>query len=139
MQLSKKNSFSRWFSPILKSRWYFWHFEKKMIFIGYFFPKLQTVKDVVREAKNACFTRPFNKQHVKWSQTLSKSSQHYLNHIYWSIWMKYRWGKSLLVICKILGHFFNTMNADDKSSLLKKDNLTQPIKTQLSNKQKAFP
>ena len=129
MQLSKKNSFSKWFSPFLKSTWYFWHFEKKMIFIGYFFPKLQTAKDVVREAsKNACFRRPFNKQHVKWSQTLPKSSQQHLNHIYWLIWMKFRWGKSLLVICKILGQFFNTLNANDKSSLLKKENLTQPIK-----------
>ena len=30
------------------------------------------------------------------------------------------------------------MTADDKYSLLKRDNLTQPIPTQLSQKQKAF-
>ena len=42
------------------------------------------------------------------------------------------------MICKILGVFVNTLNTDNKSSLLKKDNLTQPIEMQLSNKQKAF-
>ena len=30
------------------------------------------------------------------------------------------------------------MSADDKYSLLKRDNLTQPIRTQLSQKQKPF-
>ena len=37
------------------------------------------------------------------------------------------WKKSLLVICKILGLFINTLTADDKYSLLNRDNLTQPI------------
>ena len=34
--------------------------------------------------------------------------------------------------------FVNTSSADDKYSLLKRDNLTQPIRTQLSQKQKPF-
>ena len=34
--------------------------------------------------------------------------------------------------------FVNTLTADDKYSLLNRDNLTQPIRTQLSQKQKAF-
>ena len=33
---------------------------------------------------------------------------------------------------------FKTLTADDKYSLLNRDNLTQPIPTQLSQKQKAF-
>ena len=37
------------------------------------------------------------------------------------------WKKSLLVICKILGLFINTLTADDKYSLLNRDNLMQPI------------
>ena len=45
---------------------------------------------------------------------------------------------SLLVIFKILRLFFNTFTADDKYSLLKRDNLTEPIETQLSKKQKTF-
>ena len=46
--------------------------------------------------------------------------------------------KFLLVICKILGLFVNTLSTDDKYSLLKKDNLTQTIQMQLSEKQKTF-
>ena len=34
--------------------------------------------------------------------------------------------------------FVNTLTADDKYSLLNRDNLTQPIRTPLSQKQKAF-
>ena len=46
------------------------------------------------------------------------------------------WKKSLLVICKILGLFLNTLTTDDKYSLLNRDNLTQEIQMQLSKKQK---
>ena len=46
--------------------------------------------------------------------------------------------KFLLVIWKILRHFFNTFTADDKYSLLNIANLTQPIQTQLFAKQKNF-
>ena len=42
------------------------------------------------------------------------------------------------MICKILGLFANTLTADDKYSLLKRENLTEPIQMQLSNKQKNF-
>ena len=34
--------------------------------------------------------------------------------------------------------FLNTLTADDKYSLLNRDNLTQPIRTSLSQKHKAF-
>ena len=34
--------------------------------------------------------------------------------------------------------FVNTLTADDKYSLLNRDNLTQPIHTQLSQKPKTF-
>ena len=34
--------------------------------------------------------------------------------------------------------FVNTLTADDMYSLLNRDNLTQPIRTQLFQKQKAF-
>ena len=35
--------------------------------------------------------------------------------------------------------FFNTLIADDKYSPLNRENLTQPIRTKLSQKQEAFP
>ena len=48
------------------------------------------------------------------------------------------WEKSLLVIHKILGVFANTLTVNDKHYLLNRDNLTQPIQIQLSQKQKTF-
>ena len=48
------------------------------------------------------------------------------------------WNKSLLGICKILRLFVNTLNADDKYSLLDRDNLMEPVEILLSEKQKSF-
>ena len=48
------------------------------------------------------------------------------------------WKKSLLVIQKFLRLFVNTFPADEKHYLLNRDNLTQPIQIQLSQKQKTF-
>ena len=50
-----------------------------MTLICYVFPKLLTEKDLVKKvSKNARFRRPFEKQHVKWSQTLSISAQQHV-------------------------------------------------------------
>ena len=46
--------------------------------------------------------------------------------------------KSVLVRRKALELFVNTLSADDKYSLPNRDNLAQPIRTQLSQKQKPF-
>ena len=46
------------------------------------------------------------------------------------------WKKSLLVIHKILRPFVHTLAVNDKQYLLSRDNLTQPIQMQLSQKQK---
>ena len=46
---------------------------------------------------------------------------------------------SLLVICKILRLFVNTLSAVDKYSLPNREYLTQTIQIQLSEKQKTFP
>ena len=47
--------------------------------------------------------------------------------------------KSLLLIEKIVTLFPNGLTADGKHYLLNRDNLTQPINTELSQKQKTFP
>ena len=44
----------------------------------------------------------------------------------------------MLVLCKILRMFLNTLTDGDKYSLLYKDNLVQPIQILLSQKQKTF-
>ena len=46
--------------------------------------------------------------------------------------------KSVLVRHKALEVFVNTLSVDDKYSLLNRDNLAQPIRTPLSQKEKAF-
>ena len=46
--------------------------------------------------------------------------------------------KSVLVRHKALKLFVNTLSTDDKYSLLKRDNLMEPIRTILSQKQKLF-
>ena len=45
---------------------------------------------------------------------------------------------SLFLTCQILGLLVNTLAADEKYPLLKRDNLTIPIQMQLSQKQKIF-
>ena len=44
----------------------------------------------------------------------------------------------MLVLCKILSLFVNTLTEDDKYSVLYRDNLMQPIQILLSQKQKTF-
>ena len=44
----------------------------------------------------------------------------------------------MLVLCKILGLFVNTLTDDGKDSLLYRDNLTQQIQILLSQKRKTF-
>ena len=46
------------------------------------------------------------------------------------------WKKYLLVIHKILRPLFHTLAVNDKQYLINRDNLTQPIQIQLSQKQK---
>ena len=80
----------------------------------------------------------FDKKHGKGDQRLSKSSQRHLYHICWSLWPKFSWKKSMLMLWKILRLFVNTLSADDKDSLLNRNNLTQPNQILLSQKQKTF-
>ena len=44
----------------------------------------------------------------------------------------------MLVLCKILRVFVNTLTDDDKYSLLYRDNLMQPIQMLLSQKKETF-
>ena len=44
----------------------------------------------------------------------------------------------MLVLCKILGLFVNTLTDHDEYSLVYRDTLTQPIQILLSHKKKTF-
>ena len=63
-----------------------------------------------------------------------KSERKYSYHIYWSLWRQLGLRKSLWVICKILGLFVNPLTADNKYSLLNRNNLLQHLQMQLSQK-----
>ena len=89
-------------------------------------------------SKKSCFKGPFDTQHGKRVQTLLRSGQQHCYHIYFSFGKQLSPKKSVLVRHKALKLFVNTFTADDKYSLLNRDNLTQPIRTPLSQKQKAF-
>ena len=103
------------------------------------FPKLKNAKNMVTSVfKKSGFKRSFGKQHSKRAQTLLNVSWQHLYHIYISIWRNLTFKKSLLVISKISRLFPNTLSADGKYSLLKRDNLTEPIQMQVSRKQKTF-
>ena len=113
-----------------------------MTLIAEIFPRLPTPKNMVTVTsicKKSRFKVSFGTQHGKRTQTLLKLAWQHLYHIYWSLWKPIACKKSVLVICKISRLFPNTLNADGKYSLLNRDNLTQPIQMQLSQKQKTFP
>ena len=90
-------------------------------------------------SNNSRFIRgAFEKQDGKLAQTQLKSERQNSYHIYWSLRRQLSFKKSLLEICKMLRFFIKTLTTDDKYSLLNRDNLTQPIPTQLSQEQETF-
>ena len=110
-----------------------------MTLIAYLFLRVRPAKNVIRYMfKISCFRLPFQKEHSKRLSTLFKSDRQHLDHVYSSTGTQYRCKKSLLVICKSLRLFVNTMSAVDKCSLPNRDNLMQPIHMQLSEKVKTF-
>ena len=100
--------------------------KKQMTLRADVFLKLRTTKIVVGSmSKNSFFRGPFEKWHGKRAETLLKSERRHLHHIYWSLWRQLSWKRSLWMICKILGLFVNPLTADNKYSLLNRNNLFQ--------------
>ena len=126
----KQKTFSQFFSAFSKSTLNLEYFpkKKKTTLPAEVFPKLQTPKNMVTSmSKKSRFKGSFGKQHGKRAQTLLKFAWQHLYHIYWSLWRQLTFKKFLLVICKISRLFPNTLSADGKYSLFKRDNLTQRI------------
>ena len=103
------------------------------------FPKLRTPKHMVRAMpEETHFRGSVQEQHGKCRQTMFKLEGQFLRHIYWSLGRQLSYKKSVLQIWKISRLFRNTLSADDKYSLLDRDNITQRIQMLLSLKQKNF-
>ena len=110
-----------------------------MPLIADLFLRLGPAKNVVRYmCKKSWLRLPFQKEDGERVWTLLKSERQHLCQIYWSIGRKLACKKSLLMICKILRLFVNTLSAIDKCRFYCKDNLMQPIQMQLSEKLKTF-
>ena len=89
-------------------------------------------------SKKSLFRRPLEKQHGKCSQALLKTASQHFYQIRLSLPSQLSWKKSLLFICQILVLLVNTLAANEKYSVLNRDNLTTQIKMQLSQKNKLF-
>ena len=114
-------------------------FKKKMTLIADVILKLRPPKNMVTSMSiKSRFKGSFGKQYGARAQTSLKFACQHLYHIYWSMCRQLTSKKSLLVICKISRLFPNTLSVRGKYSPLNRDNLTQPIKMQLSQKQKPF-
>ena len=89
-------------------------------------------------SKKFRFREPFEKQHVKRSQTLLKSVPEHLYQIHWCLPSQLSWKEFLLLTCKVLGLLVNKLAADEKYPLVNRHNLAIPIQMQLHQKQKTF-
>ena len=110
-----------------------------MIVIANVFPKLQTVKILVRAlSKKGRFTKRFDNQHVKVSKILAKSPSQQFYRVFSSFWRKLVWKMSPLVLVEILGVFVDILTADCKYPVQYCENLQLLIQMQLSEKPKTF-
>ena len=89
-------------------------------------------------SKKSLFRRPLEKQHGKCSEALLKTASQHFYQIHLSLPSQLSWKKSLLFICQNLVLLVNTLAANEKYSVLNRDNLTTQIKMQLSQKNKLF-
>ena len=71
-------------------------------------------------------------------QALLKSPSQHLDQIHWLLPNQLSWENSLLLTCTTLGLLVNTLPADEKYSVLNRDNLTIPVPMQLSQEKKHF-
>ena len=89
-------------------------------------------------SKKSHFRGPLDKWHGKRTETLLKSERQHLYQIYCFLWTHFRLKKSLWVISKILGLFLNPFTANNKYSLLNRDNFFKHFQMHLSKKRKIF-
>ena len=87
-------------------------------------------------SKKSSFRRPFEKQHCKRSQTLLNLQGS--TFIIFIDQCKGNWVEKnyFLVVFKVLRLFVNSLTADDRYSLVERENLTKTIQIYLSKKQK---
>ena len=96
-------------------------------------------KEVATEtSRKSWFRTPFGNQRVNGFQTPLKVARHHYYPFFQWISGKLSWKKTALLWSKILGHFANTLTADDKYSFRYMQNLLHKLQTLLSQKRKTF-
>ena len=137
--LKNKNLFLNFFFHWWNLHKYWNIFKERMIATANLFPKLQTVKNLVRPlSKKRRFRTHIDRQDVKASQILAKLPWERLYHVFSSFSGKVIWKMSPLVLCEILGESCNTLTADWKYFVQDCVNLPVRIQMQLSKNQKLF-
>ena len=110
-----------------------------MIAIANVFPKLQTVKFLVRPlSKKRRFRTRLDSEHVQATQILGKSPWQLFCHAFLSLLGKLSWNISSIVLGEILEMFVNTLTVDGKYPVQRCENLQLPIQRQLYENQKIF-
>ena len=113
--------------------------KKRMIVVANVFPKLETVKILLRPlSKKRRFRTRFKYQHVKASQILVKSPWERFCHLFSSFSLKFIWKISPVVLGEVLVVFVNRLTADGKYPVQDCDYFQLPIQMQLSEKRKTF-
>ena len=98
-------------------------FQKRMTLIADVFLNLRTPKTWLDKYLKSPFSEDPLTSNVVNGLKHGWSERKHLHHIYWSLWKEFRWRKCILVICKMLGVLANALTANDKYSLLNRDNL----------------
>ena len=104
--------------------------KEKICVIGNVFPKLETLKNLVRTlSKKHSFRTRFYRQHVKASQILATSLWQRFYHVFSSFSLKLIWKMFPLVLDEISEVSVNTLTADGKYFVHDFENL--PLKIQM--------
>ena len=100
-----------------------------MIVIATLFRKSQTARDLFRSlSKKQRFGIFFDSQHLKGSQTVTKTVWEHIHHIFSSLWDNQIWKISPSVICYILGVFRSTLTPNNMYPFRDCENLSSRFK-----------
>ena len=89
-------------------------------------------------SKKSAFRGPFEKPDGKQAQSSLKFEWQHIHHIYRSMVRQLSCKKDSVSDMQTLKLFVNTLSADDKYSFVNRNNLTELIEMQLSEKRKTF-
>ena len=135
----KKKKLSQFLCAFFKSTSNFDDFRKLLTLIASEFPKLWAPENVVRYmCKKSGLTGPMDRQHGKRAKTLIHSQRQLLYQINWPLQRKLSWKKLLLVTCKILRLFVNTMTGNDKNFFIVETIQCQQFRCIYPKKKKIF-